>query len=120
VIVGAAGATLLLVSLYQLYEALTGQFARESKTGRMKAEQRRLFLTLGRVGLSARAVVFALIGYFVLRAAIDYNPGTAVGVDGALARVHHQPAGPWLLGVVAAGLLVFATFSMVEARYRRL
>jgi hypothetical protein len=120
VIVGAAGAILSLVSVYQLYEALTGQFARESKTSRMQAEQRRLFLTLGRVGLSARAVVFALIGYFVLRAAIDYNPGTAVGVDGALARVHHQPAGPWLLGVVAAGLLVFATFSMVEARYRRL
>jgi hypothetical protein len=120
VIVGAAGAILLVVSLYQLYEALTGQFARQSKVGSMNADERRLFLILGRVGLSARAVVFALIGYFVLRAAIDYNPATAVGVDGALARVHHQPAGPWLEGIVAAGLLVFAAFSIAEARYRRL
>lgn len=120
VIVGTAGAILLVVSLYQLYEGLTGQFAQDSKVGRMKAEERRVFMTLGRIGLSARAVVFALIGYFLLRAAIDYSPGTAVGVDGALARLHHQPAGPWLEGIVAAGLLVFAAFSIAEARYRRL
>lgn len=120
VIVGATGAILLAVSLYQLYEALTGHFARESKVGRMKAEERRLFLTLGRVGLSARAVIFALVGYFVLKAAIDYSPGAAVGVDGALARVHHQPYGPWLEAIAAAGLLVFAAFSVTEARYRRL
>lgn len=120
VIVGIAGAILLVVSVYQLYEGLTGQFAHDSKVGRMKVEERRVFMTLGRIGLSARAVVFALIGYFVLRAAIDYNPSTAVGVDGALARLHHQPAGPWLEGIVAAGLLVFAAFSIMEARYRRL
>jgi hypothetical protein len=120
VIVGATGAILLAVSLYQLYEALTGHFARESKVGRMKAEEQRLFLTLGRIGLSARAVIFALVGYFVLKAAIDYSPGAAVGVDGALARVHHQPYGPWLEAIVAAGLLVFAAFSVTEARYRRL
>jgi hypothetical protein len=120
VLVGAAGGILLAVSLYQLYEALSGRFARQSKLWRMGAEDRRTFMLLGRVGLSARAVVFALIGYFVLRAAIEYNPRNAVGVEGALARIHHQPAGPWLLAVVAAGLLVFAAFSMVEARYRRL
>jgi len=120
VIVGVAGAILLVVSLNQIYEALTGRFVRDSKVGRMKAEERRAFLILGRVGLFARALVFALIGYFILRAAIDYNPGTAVGVDGALARLHHQPAGPWLEGIVAAGLLVFAAFSIAEARYRRL
>ena len=120
VIVGVAGAILLVVSLYQIYEAMTGRFVRDSKVGRMNAEERRVFLILGRVGLFARALVFALIGYFILRAAIDYNPGAAVGVDGALARLHHQPAGPWLEGIVAAGLLVFAAFSIAEARYRRL
>jgi hypothetical protein len=119
-IVGAAGAILLAVSLYQLYEALSGRFARDSKTSHMGAEERRAFMVLGRIGLSARAIVFALIGYFVLRAAIDYKPSNAIGVDGALARVHQQPAGPWLLGLVAVGLLVFAVYSMLEARYRRL
>jgi hypothetical protein len=120
VIVAIGGVALLAVSLYQLYEGITGAFASESRTARMGAEERRMFLLLGRVGIAARALVFALIGYFVLRAAIDYNPKTAVGVDGALARVHNQPLGPWLLGMVAVGLLVFAAFSCLEGRYRRL
>lgn len=119
-IVGAAGAILLAVSLYQLYEGLTGRFAQETKTGQMRREERRVFMICGRVGVSARALVFALIGYFVLRAAIEFDPSKAVGVDGALARVHQEPAGPWLLGFVAVGLLVFAAFSIVEGRYRRL
>lgn len=120
VIVGAAGAILLGVSLYQLYEAISGRFANESKTGRMGAHERRVFMVLGRVGLSARALVFALSGYFVLRAAIEFDPSNAVGLDGTLARVNQEPAGPWLLGLVAAGLLVFAAFSVIEGRYRRL
>jgi uncharacterized protein DUF1206 len=86
----------------------------------MGVEERRLFLVLGRIGMSARALVFALIGYFILRTAIDYQPSKAVGIHGALGRLHHEPLGPWLLGLVAVGLVIFAAFSMFEARYRRL
>jgi hypothetical protein len=41
-------------------------------------------------------------------------------VDGALARLHHQPFGPWIVGLVAVGLLTFAVYSFFEGRYRRL
>ena len=64
--------------------------------------------------------MFALVGYFLLKTAIDYDPREAVGLDGALARVHRQPLGSWLLALAAAGLLVFAVYSLFEARYRRL
>jgi hypothetical protein len=120
VLVGIGGAVLIGVSAYQIYDAVTGGFAQEAKTGRMGTDQRRLYLTLGRIGLTARALVFALIGYFLVKTAIDYNSKSAVGVDGALARLHHQTFGPWLVGLVAAGLLAFAIFSMFEARFRRL
>lgn len=120
VLVGIAGAVLIGISLYQVYDALCGGFADDSKLGEMSPPVRRLFMVLGRVGLVARALVFALVGYFVLRAAIDFNPREAVSLDGALARVHHQPFGAWLLGLAAAGLLVFAIYSLFEARYRRL
>jgi hypothetical protein len=119
-IVGIAGLAMLAISLYQLFDAVRGGFAKDSKTGEMDRSERRLFLGLGRLGLSARSAVFALVGYFLLRTAIDFEPGQAVGVNGALARLQHQPLGPWLLGLVAAGLLTFAAFSLLEARYRRL
>jgi hypothetical protein len=119
-IVGIGGAAFIVIGLYQLYEALRGEFAKDEKTQQMGPAERRLFMVLGRVGLAARALVFALVGYFLVRTAIDFDPGDAVGVDGALGRLHHQPFGPWALGFVAAGLLTFAAFSVLEARYRRL
>jgi hypothetical protein len=119
-IVGIAGGALIAISLYQVYDAVSGRYARESKTQQMGPHELRLFMVIGRIGLTARALVFALVGYFVLRTAIDFNPSDAIGVDGALARLHDQPLGQWLVGLVAAGLLTFAAFSLVEARYRRL
>ncbi len=119
-LVGAAGIALIAGCVYQVYYALTDGFADQAKTEEMKPEERRLYYRVGEVGLIARAVVFALCGYFLTQAAITYDSANAVGVDGALARLHHQTLGPWILGLVGIGLLVFAAFSLYEARYRRL
>lgn len=119
-IVGIAGAGLLAISLYQLADALRGRFADDSKTEGMDSHEHRLFMWLGRIGLTARALVFGLIGYFLLRTAVEYNPHNAIGVDGALARLHHEPLGAWLVGLAGVGLLTFALFSLIEGRHRRL
>jgi hypothetical protein len=119
-LVGGGGLILIVVSLVQIYDAVRGSFAHECKMDEMKDEQHRYFLCVGRVGLIARAAVFALVGYFLFRTAIDYNPSSAVGVDGALQRLRHEPLGPWLVGLTAAGLLTFAGFSFLEGRYRQL
>lgn len=120
VLVGIAGVALIVISCYQAYDAVSGNFADESKRSEMSPAVHRTFMTLGRIGLVARALVFVILGYFLVKAAVDFNSGEAVGLDGVLARVHHQPFGPWLLGLVSAWLIVFAVYSLFEARYRRL
>jgi len=65
-------------------------------------------------------VVFGLVGVFLIVAAVDYNPDKAVGPDGALAKVGHASYGPFLLGIVAAGLLAFGVYSLADGRYRRI
>jgi len=119
-VVAAAGFGLLLISAYQAYDAIRGGFAKDNKIEQMSLVGWRAFMLIGRVGLLVRAIIFCLVGYSLLRAAIELHAGTAVGVDGALAAVHRQPLGSWLLALVAAGLLTFAAFSLLEARYRRL
>jgi hypothetical protein len=119
-LLATAGIGIVLVSLYQVYDGIRGDFANDNKIEQMSVTWWRVFMLVGRVGLLARAVVFTLVGYFLIRAAIELHAGTAVGVDGALSRVHRQPFGSWLLALVAAGLLTFALFSLFEARYRRL
>jgi hypothetical protein len=67
----------------------------------MSDKVKRVFTALGVFGHLARMVVFVLIGYFFIRAAIDYNPDKAASLDGALATLGQASYGPFLLGVVA-------------------
>jgi hypothetical protein len=68
----------------------------------------------------AHAVVFGLVGIFLVKASIDYKANEAVGLDGALAKLYDGAYGSLLLGLVAAGLVALAVFSVIEARYRRI
>jgi hypothetical protein len=117
--VGIAGAALIGVAGYQAYKGVKKKFLEDSKTEQMSHNIRRTFTALGVFGHIARAVVFALIGYGLIKAAIDYDPDKAIGLDGALRKLANASYGPWLLGLVAAGLVGFAAYSMADARYRR-
>ena len=115
-----AGIVLIGVGLYQGYRGLTQKFLEESKTEEMRPPVRRWIGWIGTVGHLARMVVFVLIGVFVAKAALEYDPKEAVGLDGALAKLQHQSYGHLLLGLVAAGLVAFAVYSFSDARYRRI
>jgi Domain of Unknown Function (DUF1206) len=119
-IVGLAGGVMIGVALYQGYRGLTKKFLEESKVEEMPARVKEWISRLGTIGHLARMVVFGLVGIFLIKAAIDYNPNKAVGLDGALAKIVHASYGPFLLGVVAAGLIAFALYSLSDARYRRI
>ena len=86
----------------------------------MNRDVRRAFTALGVFGHLARMVVFGFVGYGLVKAAINYNPHNAIGLDGALSQVSHQSHGPVLLGIVATGLIGFALYSIADARYRKI
>jgi hypothetical protein len=56
---------------------------------------------------------------FFVYAAVTFDPGKAKGVDGTLRQFARTPAGPWLLVLVALGLIVFGVYSFCEARWRK-
>jgi Domain of Unknown Function (DUF1206) len=119
-IVGLAGVVLCGVAAYQGYRGISNDFLDDSKTEEMSPGMRKWITWIGTFGHLARMVVFGLIGIFVIRAAIDYNPNKAVGLDGALAKLADHSYGSYLLGLVAAGLVAFAVYSLSDARYRRI
>jgi len=75
---------------------------------------------LGSFGCSARAAVFALVGVFLVRAAVAFEPSRAKGLDASLRAVAHSAYGPVLLWPVAVGLIAYGLYCGIEARYRRL
>ena len=119
-LVGIAGVVLVGIGLYQGYRGLSKDFLKDSKTEQMSVRVRTWIEWIGSFGHLARMVVFGLIGVFLIKAAIDYNPDKAVGLDGALAKIAQASYGPFLLGIVAAGLIAFGVYSLSDARYRRI
>ena len=119
-IVGAAGLIVIGVGLYQGYRGISRDFLKDSKTEQMSPRTKRWISRLGLIGHLSRMVVFTLVGVFLVKAAVDYNPRAAIGLDGALAKLQHNSLGPLLLGVVALGLIAFALYSFSDARYRRI
>jgi hypothetical protein len=119
-LVGIAGVVLIGIGLFQGYRGLSKDFLKDSKTEQMSAPVRHWIEWLGSFGHLARMVVFGLVGVFLIRAAIDYNPSNAIGFDGALAKIAYASYGPFLLGIVAAGLIAFGVYSFSDARYRRI
>lgn len=119
-LVVAVGAILVGYGLRLIQKAVSDSFLRHLATRAMSATEYRWARRAGKMGLAARGVVFLLTGGFLVKAGLDANPAEARGLGGALAALLDQPAGPWLLGLVAAGLVAFGIYSLVEARYRRI
>jgi hypothetical protein len=114
-----AGLVVLGVAVDQALKGIKQKFREDAKTEQMSPGVDQAYTAVGVVGHLARAVVFALIGWFVIKAAIDYDPDKAVGLDQALAKLSSSAFGPVVLGIVAAGLIAFACYSVLDARYRR-
>lgn len=114
------GLIVVCVGLYQFYCAYMAKFMEELEPGRMGTGERAWTRRSGRLGFAARGVVFIVMGVFLVQAALHVDPNEARGLGGALATLARQPFGPYLLGVVALGLISYGAFMFVVARYRRI
>ena len=117
-LVGIAGLVIAGAGLWNLYRGIARKFEDKWRTGEMNEAERTWGGRAGVAGHLARFVVFGLIGVFVTRAAIDYNPNKAIGLDGALQKLAHATYGPYLLGLTAFGLVCYGVYCLVDARFR--
>jgi Domain of Unknown Function (DUF1206) len=117
VIVGAIGLGIAALGVYWLRYGTKRQF--HEQLGPMPPRARSVMDRLGLAGYLARGVIAVLAGVFLVQAAVTFDPGKAGGIDATLRAFAGTPAGPWLLSVVALGLLLFGGYCMGEARWRK-
>ncbi|MEO8393045.1 MAG: DUF1206 domain-containing protein [Chloroflexota bacterium] len=120
--VGAVGVIVIGIGLLQVVQGLGSGFQRQFDPYALSGEQQKWIERIGRFGTAARGVVFAMIGLFLVLAAYQHDASQAQGIDGVLAALLQQPYGPWLLGIVALGLLAFGIYSAISGillRFKR-
>jgi hypothetical protein len=118
--VGLGGAVVVGVGLYQFYVAWTAAFEEHLRLSRMTADTQTWSRLVGRFGLCARGVTFVIIGWFLVRAALDLNALEVRDFSGALRILQAHGYGAWRLGILALGLISYGLLSFVDARYRRI
>lgn len=120
VLVALVGVAIIGFAVYQFKQAMKGKMLEKLSLTGLAARQRTNVERISKAGVIARSVVFLLVGTFFLQAAIQADPGEAGGLGEALSTLARQPFGPWLLGLVALGLVAYAVYQGLEARYRRI
>ena len=120
VLVVVIGLAFIGGGLFVAYRAWRKQFLRELALGQLPPGGRRVVQWLGEFGGIARGIVFITAGAFLIDAAADAQPQQAKGLDSSLRALAATPLGPWLLVLVAVGLIMFGAFSCCQARWQRL
>jgi len=110
---------ILVVGLSEIVMGWTGGFERDLRWERLHPGEHAWAVVLGRVGIVARGVIFAVIGVLLVLSAFLHDPARAGGMAEALEAIARQPFGRVLLAVASVGLIVFGAFSMLCARWMR-
>ncbi|MDN3554483.1 DUF1206 domain-containing protein [Halomonas maura] len=117
-VIFAIGLVFIAIGLRQLWRAIRRSYISNWNRQDMGPLQRRLADIITRWGLSARGLVFQVIGLFLCISAWQADPSEAQGLGGALNVLAEQPFGPWLLGAVALGLASYGLYCLINAFFR--
>jgi hypothetical protein len=108
-LLGLAAAILAGAAVVQLYKAWGCSFLKHLD----ERAHHPVAKWLGRIGFAARGVVFLTLAWLLARGALHHSAAATGGLEQALDALRGPLEVP-----VAAGLLVFGVYSIVEARYR--
>lgn len=112
-IVSLVGLILIGVGIFRIYSGYKGRLNERLKSYQMTQAQRQMAIRLGRLGYVALGIVFLILGGLAILAAMTLDPKKVGGVDQALTFLARQPYGPYLLFIVALGLLAYAVYSFM-------
>lgn len=114
----AVAVIILGYTIYSFHKAYTANF-REVFRKEIGGGQVISGTVAGRLGYTARGVVYLVVSIFLFRAAWRVDPDEAAGLGQALAALANQPYyGAWLLGLVGLGLIAYGVYGIFLGRHR--
>ena len=116
-IVLAIGLGVLAAAAYNGYRAVNAKY-RENWEDDMSAVERRWAGIVSWAGLLGHMLVFALVGFFLVKAAVEYDPNEPESLDEAVRALADASYGTIALVLLASAMAAYAAFSFVEARWR--
>jgi len=123
--VGAAGLVTIGVGVYfavhkGIQRSFTDDLDGVQRDPRDNEAQRAAVVVAGVIGWIGRGIVTVFVGFFLVRAAVNFDPSDARGFDQSLRQVAGTGLGSAVVLVCAIGLVAYGAFCLVSYRFRSL
>ena len=119
-LIGLVGVIVIAAGLYRIVKGAKQDVNDELDLSGLSPRRLTWTKRAGITGEIGRGTGIALVGFFLLRAAMTYNQNEATGLDGALRRLATQRWGLVVVLVVAIGFAAYGIFCMSTFTHRRL
>lgn len=116
-LVFAVGAVVIGVGVAHIVKGAKKKFVRNLEARATSGTSGSVVVRLGQAGYVAKGVALGVLGGLFVWAAWTYNAKKAGGLDVALHKLLVTGAGPWMLALVAVGIICFGAYCFAWARY---
>lgn len=118
-IIGMVALIIIGKGIYHIIRAVRGKYRKDIREEKIDPKYRNLLIKAGGIGYFARGIVWGIIGYLLLRAALNSNPNAAGGTENALSFVENG-FGSLVLAIIALGLICYGIFKILEGMYKKI
>ncbi len=118
-LLGIFGLIIAGVGIYQAWYGLSEKYRKHVGSLGMQSRNAKVILVAGKAGYIARGVVWLIISWLLLKAAMHASSKEAGDTGKAFGFLEDSPFGSYMLGALGVGLIAYGLFSFVRARYER-
>ncbi|TDN89317.1 uncharacterized protein DUF1206 [Salegentibacter sp. 24] len=120
VVFAIIGIGLIIASIAQFKKAKSKEFLKDFGYDSIGDEKKRKTIkNTGYLGLIARGIIFGVLAYIFIRAALASNTSNIKGTADAFSFLQESQYGSWLMGLVAAGFVCYSIYVFMLAKYRK-
>lgn len=114
VLLVAVAAAIAGAGIFMIYKGIRRKFTDELTGGGSRG-----LVIVGQIGHITKGLAFVIIGVLVAWASLSHDANRAAGLDAAFRTVKNQPAGPFLLTVLAVGIACYGIYCFGWSRRAR-
>lgn len=117
--VGLLSLIMLGTGVYQIYYGLSEKYKKHVEGMSLHSSASKTLLLAGKIGYLARGIVWLIIAWLIMKAALHANSNEAGDTSKAFQFLESSSYGSYLLGALGLGVLCYGFFNFVRARYEK-